>query len=97
MGGKNEEEHALTVLKTISDPTRYQILSLLNQTTYYGQELADRLELSLATISHHMELLVVGAKVVKMELSGNKAYYKLNREELAKCLMFLKNKFGLEL
>lgn len=96
MRGKNDEEHVLTVLKAISEPTKYKIISLLNNNTYYGQELADKLGLSLATISHHMELLNVAAGVVKIEITGNKVYYSLNKEALEKCVIFLKDKFGLK-
>lgn len=93
MGGKNEEEHMITALKTISDPTRYQILKLLREKPCYGQEIAEKMNLTMATVSHHMELLCVAAKVVKIDISGRKVYYSLIQDEFKRLIDYLKANF----
>ncbi len=68
-------------LKAISDPTRYKIIRQLSQRPHYVQELADRLELTAATLSHHLDhLLQVG--LVGVSIEGRRSYYNLNADEL---------------
>jgi len=44
-------------LRTLGDATRLRIIALLARRPHYGEELAEFLGLSPATISHHMKLL----------------------------------------
>ena len=68
-------------LKSLSDQRRIEILKALKSAPMYGQELADLLSLSPATISHHMSTLV-GAGFVSVDRKGTKTSYSLHRQNL---------------
>lgn len=68
-------------LKSLSDQRRIEILKALKNAPMYGQELADRLSLSPATISHHMSTLI-GAGFVSVDRRGTKTSYTLHRQNL---------------
>lgn len=72
----NIEERA-ALLKTIADATRLRILGLLAAGPHSGRELADALQLSAPTISHHMARLV-DAGVVTVTPEGQRRVYRLN-------------------
>ena len=69
-------------LKAIADPTRLGIVRLLQEDEQYVQQLADALELTPATLSHHISQLLQ-ALLVKIRVEGRRSYYSLNRPELA--------------
>ncbi|GGJ20163.1 DUF2087 domain-containing protein [Deinococcus roseus] len=50
-------EHSAAFFKALGHPSRLMILALLRQKSQHGEELAKRLNLSPATVSHHMNLL----------------------------------------
>lgn len=77
-------------LKSLSDQRRLDILKALKQTSMYGQELADLLKLSPATISHHMSTLVA-AGFVSIDRKGSRTSYTLHRQNLDSFLVNLKN------
>jgi biotin operon repressor len=60
----------------LSDPTRLLILGLLveEDRSFYGQEIAERLEVTPQTISHHMQILKNGG-LVREERRGNAYRY----------------------
>lgn len=68
-------------LKALSDQRRIEILKALKTTPMYGQELADLVSLSPATISHHMSSLV-SAGFVSVNRQGARTSYTLHRENL---------------
>ena len=68
-------------LKSLSDQRRIEILKALKNAPMYGQELADLLSLSPATISHHMSSLI-GAGFVSVDRKGTKTSYTLHRQNL---------------
>lgn len=70
------------ILKVLGDKTKQDILYALRHGELYGQELAEKLGLSTATISYHMGLLLnIGFVYVKRE--NTRLYYSLNKEILA--------------
>lgn len=73
-------------IKLISDPTRYDILKLLNKQKWYGNELAKHFNLTPATISHHLNKFIV-LRLIRAE-SGpqNKIYFELDIDELKRIL-----------
>jgi DNA-binding transcriptional ArsR family regulator len=73
-------------IKLISDPTRYDILKLLNKQKWYGNELAKHFNLTPATISHHLNKFIT-LRLIRAE-SGpqNKIYFDLDQEELRRIL-----------
>lgn len=60
---------------------KFEILKLLSEGPKYGMELASLLELSTATVSHHMALLLE-AGFVSIRRESNRVYYELNRKKL---------------
>lgn len=76
-------------LKSLSDQRRLEILKALKHTSMYGQELAELLKLSPATISHHMSTLV-SAGFVSIDRKGSRTSYTLHRQNLKDFLDNLK-------
>lgn len=77
------QDVVLGQLKAISDPTRFEILRLLAERTRYTKELAEHLNLTSSTLSHHMALLM-GEDLVDIRLKGRRSYYSLRVAELMK-------------
>src|SRR3712207_3217583 len=67
----------VTLLKTIADETRLRILGLLSEREHTGKELAERLELTAPTVSHHMRKLV-DAGIVTSTTDAQRHIYGLN-------------------
>ena len=88
----NDEEDALSALKSLSDPTRYKILKILSEKKTYGNEIASLLNLSAATINHHLNTLL-NNQLVKMCFDGSdnkKVYYEINRDTLEQVINVLR-------
>ncbi len=78
------------LLKTISDRKRMEILKCLSAGTSYGKALAEKLNLTTATISHHLEQLkAIG--LIKEERVKNIKYFKANAEEIERLFKQAKN------
>jgi biotin operon repressor len=71
----------VTLLKTIADETRLRILGLLSERNHTGKELAERLQLTAPTISHHMRKLT-DAGIVRSTADAQRHIYSLNLELL---------------
>lgn len=83
-----------TVFKALNDPTRREILSLLQEKDMTAGEIADKFNISFPSISHHLDLLKQ-AKLVIAEKEGQYVYYSLNTtvvDEIVKWLMQFKSK-----
>lgn len=65
-------------LAAISDPTRIQILDYLKESDYYAKELSDKLYITPATLSYHLNKLLV-AGFVGLRKEGRKYYYYLRQ------------------
>lgn len=78
-----QQDIFLEQLKAISDPTRFEILYLLSDRSYYTKELADQLNLTSSTLSHHMSLLM-REDLVDYTLKGRRSYYSVRSAELMK-------------
>jgi DNA-binding transcriptional ArsR family regulator len=92
--GEEQVEINLNILKNLSDKTRFQTLMLLKDKEMYGQEIADKIGITMATVSYHMSYLLI-SNLVLIEKVGHKGYYKLNKETLRKNIDFLKGIFEL--
>lgn len=79
----------LSVLKQISHESRFEILSYTRDREAYGNELAEHLGLTNATVSHHTSLLH-GTNLLKINPMGTQVLYSSNRETIKNCLDFLK-------
>ena len=82
---KVSDEEMCARLKLISDPSKYEILKEIKNEGKYGAQLAQHLDLSTATISHHMSTLI-NTGLVSIEKDVNRIYYHANKELLALCI-----------
>ncbi|MBT2293404.1 metalloregulator ArsR/SmtB family transcription factor [Paenibacillus albidus] len=65
--------------KALADPTRLRMLLLLSQGEMHGHALADKLNLSQPTVTHHAAKLREAA-LIKERRDKNTVYFKLNPE-----------------
>ena len=84
------EEEAVKNLKLLSDKSKFEILSYIKEKRAYGSELAKQLNLTTATISHHMSALL-NAGLVRIEKEETKIFYRANTEEIEKLLKYCEN------
>ncbi len=66
-----------SVFKALNDPTRREILELLQQRDMTAGEIVDQFSISGPSISHHLDLLKQ-AGLVNAEKEGQYIYYSLN-------------------
>ena len=82
------------IFKALNDPTRREILQLLQERDMTAGEIVERFNISGPSISHHLDLLKQ-AKLVIAEKDGQYVYYSLNTtvvDEIMKWLMQFKSK-----
>ena len=82
------------IFKALNDPTRREILQLLQERDMTAGEIVERFKISGPSISHHLDLLKQ-AKLVIAEKEGQYIYYSLNTtvvDEILKWLMQFKSK-----
>jgi ArsR family transcriptional regulator len=65
------------VFKAISDPTRRQVLKLLQRGSKSAGELAEAFEITKGSLSHHFNVLKA-ADLVRCERRGQQIVYSLN-------------------
>ncbi len=75
------EDKLCRTLRTIGDLRKFEILKLLAESPKYGQQLASLLDISTATVSHHMSLLMESG-FVEIKRDANRIYYALNKKKL---------------
>jgi DNA-binding transcriptional ArsR family regulator len=74
-------EDVVRLLKTIADETRLRILGIVAAGPVTGKDLAERLDLTPATISHHARKLV-DAGVLIATTDAQRVWYSLNNDLL---------------
>ena len=82
------------LFKALNDPTRREILELLQKGDRSAGEIADRFHISKPSISHHLDLLKQAGLVEAMK-EGQFIYYSLNTtvvDEIVKWFMQFKSK-----
>lgn len=82
------------VFKALNDPTRREILEMLQQKDMTAGEIAENFNISFPSISHHLDLLKQ-AKLVIAEKEGQFVYYSLNTtvvDEILKWFLQFKSK-----
>lgn len=77
------EEKLTEQAKAVGDKTRLIILRLLSERPYFVKELAGKLSMSSASLSHHLSLLS-NAGLLTFFFEDRKMYYDVNRENLKK-------------
>lgn len=92
--GNDNLENSLNIFKNLSDKTRFQIIKLLLKKEYYGLEIARALNITTATVSYHMDFLLLTG-IVHCEKKDHRAYYFLNKDTLRNTIQFLQNELDL--
>lgn len=77
-------------LKLLSDRSKFDILTMISKQPAYGQELAQKTNLSKPTVSHHMKALL-NAGFVKIVKEENRIYYEMDRGNIEKLLDHIKH------
>jgi len=80
------------VFKALGDSSKFDILLSLNHTPKYNLELAEHLGLTAATISHHMQSLLLHG-LVSVEKRDGRVYYTLQRDTLKSAITQLSRIF----
>ena len=70
------------LLRTLSDPTRLRILSVLQDGEHSVTALCEQLQLAQPTVSHHLGRLR-SARLVANRRDGKQVFYSLNGEMVA--------------
>lgn len=84
------QEKTMEVLRVLSDRTKFELLRMLGEDTLYGTELAERLMLSAATISHHISQLS-SLGLIHIIKQANRIYYRTNKGLLVQYLDSARN------
>jgi ArsR family transcriptional regulator, arsenate/arsenite/antimonite-responsive transcriptional repressor len=82
------------LFKALNDPTRREILEMLEKKDLSAGEIADKFSMSKPSISHHLDLLRQ-AGLVESVKQGQFIYYSLNTtvfDELLKWMLKFRNK-----
>lgn len=77
-------------MKAISDKRRLDIIKLIKNESLCGQDLAERIGLSPATISHHMSSLV-SAGFINVDKQNPRVSYSINRDFIKSFIQNLSN------
>ncbi|MCM1154388.1 MAG: winged helix-turn-helix domain-containing protein [Roseburia sp.] len=81
------ETFVTQALKLLSDKSKFEILSYIRDKSAYGSELARHLNLTTATVSHHMNALL-SSGLVRLQCVGNRVYYISNKDALEELLHY---------
>lgn len=65
------------VFKALSDPTRRQILKMLNEGEMSAGDIAEKFPISAPSMSHHFSVLK-SADLVRVRRAGQQLFYSLN-------------------
>lgn len=84
------KEQLCNGIKLLSDPSKFEILRFIKDKKAYGQEIATELNLTTATISHHMSALLEQG-LINLERVDNRVYYQMNKEVINNLLEETKN------
>ncbi len=77
-----EQKRLLNMLKAVADESRLKMLTLLHEREHSVGELAERVELTEPTVSHHLaRMREVG--LVTLRMAGNQRFYRTNPMKLA--------------
>lgn len=71
------------LLRTLSDPTRLRLLSVLRGGEHSVTELCDELKLAQPTVSHHLGRLR-SARLVANRRDGKQVFYSLNADVVSR-------------
>jgi DNA-binding MarR family transcriptional regulator len=78
----SKQEDILLLLKTLADEHRLRMLSLMNGQERTVTEMAELLDRSEPTVSHHVSKLHQ-AGLLRLRMAGNQRFYSVNEQRLA--------------
>lgn len=84
------QDKALTILKLLADKSKLEILQLTKDEAYYGAQLANKIGLTTATISHHTSSLFE-QNLLQIEKVDSKIFYKQNQETVRSLIKYLED------
>lgn len=84
-------ERAINAMKLLSDKSRFEIMRYIHAHNAYGNEIAEHLGLTTATVSHHMSSLLE-ANLISLEQKNGKIYYHINKDTLSQYINFYEEK-----
>ncbi len=84
-------ERAINAMKLLSDKSRFEIMRYIHSHNAYGNEIAEHLGLTTATVSHHMSTLLE-ANLISLEQKNGKIYYHINKDTLSWYINFYEEK-----
>ena len=90
----DELEQSLLVFKNVAEKTRFEIAKFLLKGEHFGQEIAEKLQISTAAVSYQMNYLFT-ANLVKIKKVDGKVYYVLNKDTIRNSIEFLKRELEL--
>lgn len=88
---KLSTERAINALKLLSDKSRFEIMRYIHSHNAYGNEIAEHLGLTTATVSHHMSALLE-ANLISLEQKNGKIYYHINKDTLSQYINLYEEK-----
>jgi len=91
---KQDVEKHLMVYKNFSDKTRFDIIRMLIEKDCFGQEIAEKLGITTATVSYHMDYLL-GASLVQVTRKSRKIFYSINKDVVRQSILFLEQELKL--
>lgn len=88
---KLNDETVIERCKALGDNVRFEIIRILSERPYYVKELADRLDISSSTLSHHLSILS-NNRFLQLEISDRKTYYKINPKSFEELSAYFQRK-----
>ena len=92
---KKDVDSHLNVYKVFADKTRFDIIKLLIEEESYGQEIAEKLGITTATVSYHMDYLFA-TSLIFIKRKGKRIYYSVNKSQIKNSLKFLEKEFNID-
>lgn len=89
--GAPQADVVIDALKLLSDKSRFEIMKFIHDKEAYGNEIAEHLSLTTATVSHHMGVLL-SAGLISIKRRNGKMYYRINHELVKQYFDFLEQK-----
>jgi len=84
------DKRLLDLLKVMADESRLSLLRLLHEREYTVGDLAERIQLSEPTVSHHLARLRE-VELVTLRMAGNQRFYRANESGLARFKQWVTN------
>ena len=86
------DERTISILKALGDKSKFDILKSIKEKEMYGAEIAKMLNITTATVSHHMSNLH-NLSLVNIIANNNKVNYTLNKESIKELIILLERTF----